>query len=101
MSRSIFMSQTGALVAATAICPIVRAQPRKLRFGMGPFLPTAEDTRKSFSPLFEHLPKQLGAPGFELAVSTDWAGLAVAATHVTYQTIEDAGVTLGRVKKKN
>ena len=56
----------------------VRAQSRRLRFGVGPFLPTPEDTRKSFTPLFEHLAKQLGAPGFELAVSSDWAGLAVA-----------------------
>lgn len=78
MPRRIFMAQAGALVAATAMSPIVRAQPRKLRFGVGPFLPTAEDTRKSFSPLFEHLAKQLGAPGYELAVSADWAGLAVA-----------------------
>ena len=55
-----------------------RAQSKKLRFGVGPFLPTPEDTRKSFTPVFAHLAKQLGAGDFDLAVSTDWAGLAVA-----------------------
>jgi phosphonate transport system substrate-binding protein len=78
MSRRVFISQAGGLVAATAITPVVRAQPRKLRFGVGPLLPTAEDIRKAFSPFFEHLTKQLGAPGYELAVSSDWADIAVA-----------------------
>ena len=54
------------------------SQARKLRFGVGPFMPTAEDTRKAFMPLFAHLAKTVGATDFDLAVSTDWAGLAVA-----------------------
>lgn len=78
MKRRTLLAQMTALTA-TALSPTFSfAQSRKLRFGVGPFLPTAEDTRKSFTPLFAHLAKELKAPGFDLAVSTDWAGLAVA-----------------------
>lgn len=77
--RRAFLSISAALaLGGSPALHVVRAQTRKLRFGVGPFLPTAEDTRKSFTPLFAHLAKQLGAPDHELAVSTDWAGLAVA-----------------------
>jgi len=78
MSRRSFVCQSAGLVAAGLGVPQVRAQARRLRFGVGPFMPTAVDTRKAFSPLFAHLTRELGAPGYELAVSTDWAGLAVA-----------------------
>ena len=78
MSRRQFLIHSAALGAGGLAVPAVRAQARKLRFGVGPFMPTAEDTRKSFTPLFAHLARSLGAPDFELAVSTDWAGLAVA-----------------------
>ena len=55
------------------------AQPRRrLRFGVGPFLPTPDDSRRAFAPLFAHLAKQLGASEHTLDVTTDWAGLAVA-----------------------
>jgi phosphonate transport system substrate-binding protein len=49
----------------------------KLRFGVGPFLPSAEDTRKAYTPLFAHIAEKLQAD-FELFVTTDWAGMAVA-----------------------
>lgn len=82
MSRRQFLIRSAAvsasLAAGTLAAPAVRGQARKLRFGVGPFMPTAEDTRKAFMPLFAHLAKGLGAADFELAVSTDWAGLAVA-----------------------
>jgi phosphonate transport system substrate-binding protein len=56
----------------------VRAQNRpKLRFGVGPFLPIAEDTKKAFTPIFAFLAEKLNVD-FELFVTTDWAGLAVA-----------------------
>jgi len=77
MSRRQFLFQ-GAALSATFAAPAVFAQARKLRFGVGPFMPTAEDTRKAFLPLFAHIAKSLDAPDFELAVSTDWAGLTVA-----------------------
>ena len=63
--------------ASLAVLRPVRAQSKKLRVGVGPMLPLAEDTRKAWTPLFAHLAKQLGVD-FELAVTTDWAGMAVA-----------------------
>ena len=56
----------------------LRAQGRqKLRFGVGPLLPNAEDTKKAYTPIFAHLAEKLNAD-FELFVTTDWAGMAVA-----------------------
>jgi len=78
MSRRTFLMHSAALVASTLAAPAVLAQKRKLRFGVGPFMPTMEDTRRAFTPLFAHIAKQLGTPDFDLAVSSDWAGLAVA-----------------------
>lgn len=48
-----------------------------LRFAVGPFQPTAGDTRRAFEPFFAHLTQVLGRP-YELTVTTDWAGIAVA-----------------------
>ena len=56
--------------------PLV-AQAAPLRFAVGPFQPTAGDTRRAFEPFFAHLAAALGRP-HELAVTTDWAGIAVA-----------------------
>lgn len=53
------------------------AQAAPLRFAVGPFQPTAGDTRRAFAPFFVHLASALGRP-HELAVATDWAGIAVA-----------------------
>lgn len=78
MSRRTFLRHSAALLGSAAVAPAIFAQSRKLHFGVGPFMPTAEDTRKAFLPLFAHIAKQLGVPEFDLAVSTDWAGLAVA-----------------------
>ena len=56
---------------------IVRAQSKKLRFGVGPLLATPEDTKKAYTPIFAHLARELGAD-YELVSTTDWAGMAVA-----------------------
>jgi phosphonate transport system substrate-binding protein len=56
---------------------IIRAQPKRLRFGVGPLLPTPDDTKKAYTPFFAHLASRLGAD-FDLAATTDWAGMAVA-----------------------
>ena len=53
------------------------AQATPIRFAVGPFQPTAGDTRRAFAPFFAHLAGALGRP-HELAVTTDWAGIAVA-----------------------
>lgn len=77
ISRRRFVAGATSLTAMS-MWPPARAQARKtLRFGVGPFLPTAEDTRKSFSPLFAHVAQSLGVE-HELSVTTDWAGMAVA-----------------------
>ena len=56
----------------------VHAQGRqKLRFGVGPLLPNAEDTKKAYTPIFAHLAEKLNVD-FELFATTDWAGMAVA-----------------------
>mgnify|MGYP000949363399 CR=1 FL=1 len=48
-----------------------------MRFGVGPLLPSAEDTKKAYTPFFSHVAQQLGVD-FELVATTDWAGMAVA-----------------------
>jgi phosphonate transport system substrate-binding protein len=47
-----------------------------LRFAVGPFLPSATDTRKAYEPFFEAIAQEVGAD-YELEVSSDYAGLAV------------------------
>jgi phosphonate transport system substrate-binding protein len=72
MHRGSFLALPLAALAAPAI-----AQGTPLRFAVGPFQPTAGDTRRAFAPFFAHLAQALGRP-HELAVTTDWAGIAVA-----------------------
>lgn len=48
-----------------------------LRCAVGPFQPTAGDTRRAYEPFFAHLAAALDRP-LELTVTTDWAGIAVA-----------------------
>jgi phosphonate transport system substrate-binding protein len=71
----------GAIAAGTvalgAAAPVLAQTKRKLRFGVGPLLPTVEDTKKAYHAFFSHLAKELNAD-FELFATTDWAGMAVA-----------------------
>lgn len=70
----------GACVAAgvllTALSSPATAQ-MKIRFAVGPFQPTAGDTRRAYEPFFKHLARQLGRD-YEMFVTTDWAGIAIA-----------------------
>jgi len=75
MQRRKFLA--AASVAVTGIFRPALAQGRRLRFAVGPLLPTPEDTKKAFTPVFAHLAKALGAD-FDLQTTTDWAGMAVA-----------------------
>jgi phosphonate transport system substrate-binding protein len=69
-------SAAGLTLLASGTC--LRAQSRpKLRFGVGPLLPNAEDTKKAYTPIFAHLAEKLNVD-FELFATTDWAGMAVA-----------------------
>ena len=67
------------VIAVVAFCtmtlPAMAAD--KIRFAVGPFQPTAGDTRKAYEPFFDHLARALGVE-CELAVTTDWAGIATA-----------------------
>lgn len=72
ITRRIAIAAPGAILAAPAV-----AQAAPLRFAVGPFQPTAGDTRRAFEPFFAHLASALGRR-HELTVTTDWAGIAVA-----------------------
>lgn len=65
----------GALPLLAA--PAVAQTRAPIRFAVGPFQPTAGDTRRAFEPFFAHVAQALGRP-YELTVTTDWAGIAVA-----------------------
>lgn len=58
--------------------PAIAQAKKKLRFGVGPLMPTPDDTRKAYLPLFTHLARELGGADFDLVATTDWAGMAVA-----------------------
>jgi phosphonate transport system substrate-binding protein len=75
-SRRTVLAAAGAL-ALVGAAPVLAQGKRKLRFGVGPLLPTAEDTKKAYMPFFAHLARELDAD-FELFATTDWAGMAVA-----------------------
>jgi phosphonate transport system substrate-binding protein len=47
-----------------------------LRFAVGPFLPSATDTKSAYEPFFKAVADKVGAD-YELEVSSDYAGLAV------------------------
>lgn len=57
--------------------PAVAQTRAPIRFAVGPFQPTAGDTRRAFEPFFAHVAQSLGRP-YDLTVTTDWAGIAVA-----------------------
>jgi phosphonate transport system substrate-binding protein len=67
-----------AVAALPLLAVPATAQTRgPIRFAVGPFQPTAGDTRRAFEPFFAHVAQALGRP-YELTVTTDWAGIAVA-----------------------
>lgn len=78
-NRRGFIAASGALSVASLIgSPAIAQGKKKLRFGVGPLMPTPDDTKKAYLPLFTYLARELGNPDFELVATTDWAGMAVA-----------------------
>jgi phosphonate transport system substrate-binding protein len=69
-------SAAGLTLLASGTSLQAQNRPR-LRFGVGPLLPNAEDTKKAYTPFFTHLAEKLNAD-FDLFATTDWAGMAVA-----------------------
>ena len=76
LQRRTFLHGAAGLAAAGVFRPAV-AQQKHLRFGVGPLLATPSDTQKAYTPIFAHLAQKLGAT-YELAATSDWAGIAVA-----------------------
>jgi phosphonate transport system substrate-binding protein len=76
MNRRKLLAATAG-VAAASLCRPALAETKKLRFAVGPLLPNPDDTKKAFGPVFAYLAKELGVD-FDLATTTDWAGMAVA-----------------------
>ena len=74
--RRRFIAASGFAAVSTFCRPTI-AQTKKLHFGVGPLLPSPDDTKKAYAPVFAHLAKELGAD-FDLVSTTDWAGMAVA-----------------------
>ena len=73
--RSLVLALTGLLGLASA--PTEGSAEEKLRFAVGPFQPTATDTRKAYEPFFKHIAAKLGRD-YELVVTNDWAGISIA-----------------------
>jgi phosphonate transport system substrate-binding protein len=79
-SRRKFLVTAGWASAGLSAASVLRpalGQSKRLRFGVGPLLPTPDDTKKAYTPVFAYLAKQLGVE-FDLSATTDWAGMAVA-----------------------
>jgi phosphonate transport system substrate-binding protein len=79
-NRRKFLAAAGLATAALSAARIFRpalGQSKRLRFGVGPLLPTPDDTKKAYTPIFAYLAKQLGVD-FDLTATNDWAGIAVA-----------------------
>ena len=64
-------------LALSMLTGSVASAQGKLRFAVGPFQPTPSDTKKAYEPFFKHIAEKLGRE-YELVVTTDWAGIAVA-----------------------
>jgi phosphonate transport system substrate-binding protein len=76
LTKRQFLAATAGVATGVGMRPVL-AQATKLRFGVGPLLPSPTDTIKAYTPIFDHLAKQLGV-GYSLVSTTDWAGMAVA-----------------------
>ena len=76
ISKRRLLVASAGLAADAGLRPL-RAQTTKMRFGVGPLLPSPSDTVKAYTPIFDYLAKQLGVE-YSLVSTTDWAGMAVA-----------------------
>lgn len=72
-------ADAGPAAAADAGSPADGAgDPDLLRIGVGPVLPTPEETRQAFTPFFDQLAHELGYSDYDLQEATEWAGIGVA-----------------------
>ncbi|HVX77824.1 MAG TPA: phosphate/phosphite/phosphonate ABC transporter substrate-binding protein [Bradyrhizobium sp.] len=68
----------GSVAAATRMpaSPALAASD-PIHFAVGPFLPTPDDTKKEWEPMFMQLSKAIGRP-YTLVATSDWAGISIA-----------------------
>src|SRR6202034_4031006 len=79
-SRRTFLVESTALAAALARSSVTAARAEAkptLHFGVGPLMPTPDDTKKAWDPFFKFLADRLNVD-YTLAATSDWAGIAVA-----------------------
>jgi phosphonate transport system substrate-binding protein len=79
-SRRTFLVESTALATALVGSSLTaaRAQAKPtLHFGVGPLMPTPDDTKKAWDPFFKFLADRLNVD-YTLAATSDWAGIAVA-----------------------
>ncbi|HTD91406.1 MAG TPA: twin-arginine translocation signal domain-containing protein, partial [Burkholderiales bacterium] len=55
ISRRSFITGAAGIASAAALGPAIGQSRKTLRFGVGPLLPSADDTKKAFTPVFAHL----------------------------------------------
>ena len=66
------------VVAGVTMLPAKQiAAMEKIRFAVGPYQPTTQDTRNAFEPFFRYIAEKLNRD-YELIVTNDWAGISVA-----------------------
>lgn len=76
-TAALALALTGCAGAASSTGAAAGGTDRPvLRFAVGPFLPSAADTRSTYEPFFADLARRVGAD-YELEISSDWAGIAV------------------------
>lgn len=75
--RPVVLAGCAALGVLAAFGATPADAREKLRFAVGPFQPTPGDTRKAYEPFFKYLAEKLDVD-YELTVSNDWAGIAIA-----------------------
>jgi phosphonate transport system substrate-binding protein len=76
LARRALLAAPAVLAAAALARPVSAQSGPPIRFAVGPFQPTAGDTRRAFEPLFAHLAALGRRHG--LTLTTDRAGIAVA-----------------------
>ncbi len=78
MQRRTFVAAGMSLPLASLAARSARAAGREtVHFGVGPLLPAADDTKKTYEPFFAYLADKLGVD-YSLTATTDWAGISVA-----------------------
>src|SRR3954451_19360056 len=74
---SLLLALTGCSSNESEQADDKQAEKEKIRFVIGPYQPTPQDTRSAFEPFIKHVADELGVD-YEMVVTNDWAGISVA-----------------------